>query len=353
MPPKYPFKNLVFEGGGVKGVAYVGALQALEERGVLEQVTRVGGASVGGINALLLSLRYTPEQVRRIIWKLDFKTFLDDSWGVLRDTRRFLRSFGWYRGDFFRAWAADLIGGRAGNPDATFNDLRQAGFRDLYLVGTNVSTGFSEVFSPEHTPRMRVADALRISMSIPFFFTAVRLMRRDLYVDGGLLRNFPVRLFDREKYLDPDCRGRHSFSPDYYAQDNRSRPRSSSPYLFNKETLGFRLDARDKISVFRDGAEPQRREIADLFDFVGAVVSTALDVQQAVHLESDDWQRTIYIDSLGVSTFDFGLKAAAKRDLIAQGRAGVEHYFDWYDNARGRNLPCNHPGYTRRGADEA
>jgi len=348
MTEKYPFRNLVFEGGGVKGIAYVGALGALAERGILGQITRVAGTSVGGVNALLLCLRYSPEQARKILWQLDFANFLDDSWGVVRDTRRFLRSYGWYRGDFFRNWAGALIRERVGNPDATFNDLQEANCLDLSLVGTNLSTGFSEVFSLEHTPRMRVADALRITISIPFFFTAVRGLRRDLYVDGGLLRNYPVRLFDRRKYIADDCMARHSFSPGYYETDNSARPASSSPFVFNKETLGFRLDTRDKISVFRDGAEPQRRDIQDMFDFVSAVVSTALDVQQTVHLESDDWQRTIYIDSLGVGTFDFDLKAASKRALIEQGKSGVEEYFQWYDNARGRNLPCNHPGYKRR-----
>jgi len=348
MADNYPFRNLVFEGGGVKGIAYVGALQALAERGILEQITRVAGTSVGGINALLLCLQYSPEQARKILWKLDFSNFLDDSWGLVRDTRRFIRSYGWYRGDFFRNWAGALIRERAGNADATFNDLNKAGFLDLSLVGTNLGTGFSEVFSLEHTPRMRVADALRITASIPFFFTAVRGLHKDLYVDGGLLRNYPVRLFDRRKYLADDCLARHSFSASYYEADNSNLPRTSSPYLFNKETLGFRLDSRDKISVFRDGAEPVRREIGDLFDFVSAVVSTVLDVQQTIHLESDDWQRTVYIDSLGVSTFDFNISAVGKRNLLEQGKLGVDRYFQWYDNARGRNLPCNHPGYKRR-----
>tara|TARA_Y100000815_G_scaffold226384_1_gene214278 strand:+ start:231 stop:413 length:183 start_codon:yes stop_codon:yes gene_type:complete len=46
----YPFRNLVFEGGGVKGIAYSGALAVLEERGILPQIRRVGGASAGAIN---------------------------------------------------------------------------------------------------------------------------------------------------------------------------------------------------------------------------------------------------------------------------------------------------------------
>ena len=53
---KYPFRNLIFEGGGVKGIAYSGALAVLEQRGILRRIKRVGGASAGAINASLLAL---------------------------------------------------------------------------------------------------------------------------------------------------------------------------------------------------------------------------------------------------------------------------------------------------------
>ena len=74
-------------------------------------------------------------------------------------------------------------------------------FLDIYLMGTNLSTGFSEIFSAEHTPRYCIADAARISMSIPLFFAAVRNVRSDVYVDGGMLDNYPVKIFDRTKYV--------------------------------------------------------------------------------------------------------------------------------------------------------
>ena len=55
----YHFKNLVFEGGGVKGIAYVGAMEILEKRGILQNIERVGGTSAGAINAVLLALNYS------------------------------------------------------------------------------------------------------------------------------------------------------------------------------------------------------------------------------------------------------------------------------------------------------
>jgi len=213
----YHFKNLVFEGGGVKGIAYVGAMEVLEKRGILKSLIRIGGASAGAINAVLLGLNYTLAETREILSQLNFRRFLDDSWGIIRDTNRLITEFGWYKGDYFREWIGDIIERKTGNSESTFlevNSLKADGkFRDLYFLGTNLSTGFGEVFSLEHTPRMCVADSVRISMSIPLFFAAKRSMRGDMYVDGGIVDNYPVKLFDRQKYV-----GGHARMPEYYSR---------------------------------------------------------------------------------------------------------------------------------------
>lgn len=331
------FRNLVFEGGGVKGIAYVGAMDELAKRGITQDIVRVGGTSAGAINAALVGLGYGLEETRSLLWGLNFKNFLDDSWGVVRDSARLIDEYGWYKGDFFRDWIGSVIKAKTGNSESTFADIEavkaQRGFRSLYFMGTNLSTHFSEVFSPEHSPRMCVADAVRISMSIPLFFAAKRSPRGDVYVDGGVLDNYPIKLFDREKYLSSPAAGR---ATDYYRRVNesvagRDRP-ISSPYTFNKETLGFRLDTREEISVFRDQAEPPHRRIDSFFDYGVALIETIMDAQASSHLHGDDWQRTIYIDTLGVKTTDFDLGADLKGKLVESGRAGVQAYFQWFDS---------------------
>ena len=84
----YPFRNLVFVGGGVKGIAYVGAMNVLETEGILKNITRVGGTSAGSINAVLFAAGFSNQETLRILSKLDFNVFKDDSWGVLRDMNR-------------------------------------------------------------------------------------------------------------------------------------------------------------------------------------------------------------------------------------------------------------------------
>lgn len=336
----YPFKNLVFEGGGVKGIAYVGALKVLKRKGILKQIERVGGASAGAIIALLVGLGYSVQELGEILGSLDFKNFMDDSWGVIRDTERLIREFGWYKGEFFRNWAAERIAEKAGNREATFEELKRKGnFPAMYFMGTNLSTHFSEVFSFEHTPRMCVADAVRFSMSIPLFFAARRSARGDVYVDGGVLDNYPIKLFDREKY-----KPAASIMRPYYRDHNEKlaeEKRAISPYVYNMETLGFRLDTAEEIAMFRDQAEPPHHTISDLFDYAWALVKTLMDGQANQHLHSDDWQRTIYINTLDVGTTDFDITKTKKAELVKQGRLGAETYLKWYDDPE--QTPINRP----------
>ena len=337
----YHFRNLVFEGGGVKGVAYVGAMQRLEEKGILADIKRVGGTSAGAINAVLVGLGYTSTQTMNIMNKLNFKKFMDDDLGVIRDFDRLLSEYGWHKGAFFRKWISKLIKKKTGNPNATFADVEklkdEKGFRDMYFIGTNISTHFAEVFSFEHTPRVCIADAVRISMSIPLFFASCRSPRGDVYVDGGLLNNYPVKLFDREKYLDAENLGNHGRETEYYKNHNQKLKRNGldlNPYVYNKETLGFRLDTEREIAVFRDQAQPVAEEIDDFTSYSWNLIKTIMDSQANTHLHSDDWQRTIYIDTLGVKTTDFSLSEARKKALAESGRKGTDIYFKWFDSPK-------------------
>ena len=348
MTGSYHFRNLVFEGGGVKGVAYVGALRELKKRDILQNIERVAGTSAGAINAVLFATGYKPRETTEILLDLDFKNFLDDDWGVVRNLYRVSKKYGWHKGDFFRKWIDKRIRAKTGKANSTFADLKRLNMTDLYLIVTNLSTGFSEVMSAEHTPDMPVADATRRSMSIPLFFTAVRNARKDVYVDGGVLRNYPVKVFDREKYIDAAKLAKHAVATEYYARDNARLRKSDCPFCYNKETLGFRLDSKEEIALFRDRLPPAAEKIDDFFGYASALLRTLMNVQNNAHLHSDDWQRTIYIDTLGIGTTDFELPDTKKRKLIRSGANAVIEYFDWYDSTRGKKLPNNHPRFKLR-----
>ena len=242
----YKFKNLVFEGGGVKGIAYVGALEVLEKEKILSKIKRVAGTSAGAMIAVLVGLGYTYEDLKKILWDLDFKNFMDGSWGVIRNTKRLLEDYGWYKGDFFRNLMGDYIKEKTGNSESTFADIaklmdKDNNFKDIYLIGSNLSTGYSEVFSYEHTPRMCVADAARISMSIPLFFAAIRGMRSDIYVDGGLLDNYAVRVFDRTKYVKTNL-----VRTEYYEQSTQGENTQDYGLCLQPRDFGIPLGQRNR-----------------------------------------------------------------------------------------------------------
>ncbi len=339
------FRNLVFEGGGVKGIAYVGALDVLEKRGVLDEIVRLGGTSAGAINAVLLGCGYTNAEQLNILRELDFKLFKDDSFGFVSDTQRLINEYGWYKGDYFHKWIGNLIADKLGSPSVTFKEFLAKTGRGLFLVGANLSTGFGEIFSEEHTPSMRVVDAVRISMSLPLFFASVKNPRGDVYVDGGLLYNYPIKLFDREKYIAEDERAFAMRETDYYAKENKAflkgANKNRARYVYNKQTLGFRLDSGREIAAFRYGNVEVARKIDGFLDYAQALLSTALAAQEMAHLHSDDWHRTVYIDTLGVSTTDFGITAKRRDALVASGKKGTKDYFKWFDTAEGDNAPSS------------
>ena len=337
------FRNLIFEGGGVKGIAYAGAMQILNQRGILKNIKRVGGTSAGAINALLFALGFDIPSQRKILEHTDFKEFMDDSFGIIRDIRRLAKLFGYHKGDFFTGWIADLIEEKLRDKKATFKDLKEAKSPDLYMLGTNLSTGYSEVFSAERHPDMPLAEAVRISMSIPLFFTAKRYgPRDDVYVDGGVMLNYPVKLFDRERYIDMKKERAAARTTDYYNKENArfllENP-GRSRYVYNCQTLGMRLDTSEEIALFRYNEPIKGKKIKKFTDYARCLLSAIMQGQENQHLHSDDWQRTIYINTLDVKTTNFNLSDDKKEALLQEGINGAENYFRWFEDSQ--EMPVN------------
>ncbi len=337
------FRNLIFEGGGVKGIAYVGALQVLEQRQILKNIVRCGGTSAGAINALLFALGYSNRETLDLMKSLDFKKFMDNSFGAIRDIRRLSKEFGWNKGDFFSGWIGELIRNKMGSEKATFADLQDAGRPALYMVGTNLATGYAEIFSAERHATMPLATAVRISMSIPLFFAAVRHgPRSDVYVDGGVQLNYPIKMFDRERYVDLKKEAYAIRETEYYNKENAlfalTKP-GRSRYVYNRQTLGMRLDTREEIGLYRYDEPLKGKPIRSFTDYARALLQALMNAQENIHLHSDDWHRTVYIDTLDVGTVDFDLPDEKKDQLLKSGITCAEDYFKWFEDPA--ESPCN------------
>ena len=321
-PPR-PYRNLVLEGGGIRGIAYGGALQVLEQQGVLAHITRVGGTSAGAIQAALLAVGYPADEIIAVVNNTPMQRLNDGRFLFVGGSTRLLKQYGWYRGDQFTRYLCELIGRKTQRPDLTLGELhalaqQQPGrFRDLYTTGTNLTRQRAETFSYETHPDLRVADAVRISMSIPLYFRAVLLDLQghvvtrpapgqpvEVLVDGGLLANYPLGLFDHPRY----------------------RPASSRTGP-NPETLGLRLDraeqiALDTVATGRQALAPY--EIHDFPSYVGALYTLALETLNPT--QPTDWPRTISINTLGFSPKVKHISLAQKQQLVESGRRGAQAF---------------------------
>ena len=329
---KHPYKQFVFEGGGVKGIGFLGALQQFEKTygpRSLNQIERVAGASAGAIMALFMGLNFTLKEMEHVLWSLDFNKFKDDSWGIVRDSARVVKHYGLFKGDFFESWINELIEAKTGNGNITFGEFKklmlehpEKGFKQMYFMGTNLSKSREEVFScgSKECERLPLATAVRISMSIPVFFAAPRLSKDaegylyrdtsgegDVYSDGGVLNNYPIKLFDA----------------------------SGHP---NNATLGFRLDSEEEIQRFRDGLLSKKStDISSLFGYANALVKVFYQFQDHEHARGHDRNRTVYIDTLGVSTTDFDLTDSDKKALIDSGEKAVKNFLQRVNPSLGTN----------------
>jgi NTE family protein len=338
-------RNLVFEGGGVWGIAYEGALLELEALGVVSNLRRVAGASAGAITAALLAVGFTPTELGVVLRETNFKSFQDEDFGYGRDTARLLGEYGWYKGDKFRDWIKKYIAAKVAalskqhgvaSPGAapTFQqlDVWQAALAKKgvnlpkpFLIGSNLSKQRRETYSVHESPNLKLHDGVRRSMSIPLFFACERGAKKDVIVDGGLTWNYPVNLFDHADYLEDPANG---IAVNYGATDL---------FRFNTETLGFRVDTTKELEFNLKDWSNEPLEIDNIVRYGWALVAFMRAIANKVHLHKNDWSRTVFIDvGEKIGFTDFALKAEQQKFLSDCGREGVRKYLEWRVSAKGR-----------------
>lgn len=210
--------DLVLSGGGVKGVGLVGAVVALMDAGYRPR--RVSGTSAGSIVGAVVAAaqigKMTSAQVKDLALQLDYSKFLDpgpvERVPFVGPSFALLRGTGIYKGDYARDWVRNQLADLGVH---TFGDLAidddelpvEQRYR-LVVTVADTTTGqlvrlpwdYRRVYGLDPDDQS-VADAVRASMSIPFFFRPVTLTsaegRTSTLVDGGLLSNFPVDSLDR------------------------------------------------------------------------------------------------------------------------------------------------------------
>lgn len=289
--------DAVFEGGGVKGIALSGAIQVCEVMGV--KWGKLAGTSAGAITASLVAAGYSANELIDImINKLNFKDFVDsNSNNKFFNLISVLVHFGLNKGEYFEEWITEMLANK--NVD-TFEDLKNSNEEIiLKVLASDVSNGQFMILPDSLTGypgtdinEFKVSHAVRMSMSIPIFFNPVKLLNKWLVVDGGLLSNFPVWIFDVKDRV-PE------------------RP-----------TIGFRLVEPDSKT---------KNNTLGIVSYLKSILSTLLEAHDEKYISEANFSRTIAIPTMGVKTTEFDITTEKKFLLLRSGQEAAIKFFKNFD----------------------
>lgn len=332
----------VFSGGGIKGLAFAGALAATEQVGYGDW-HELAGTSAGSITAMALAAGYDAKGLKRTLDAFDFSQIADygSSIHLLGAVRDLIFHESIVRGDELTNWIRALLEGSpldAVGADVTFGDLQRATGRTLVVIGADVAHsrmvvfprdvslyqasagGRAKALDPDAFP---VYKAVRISAGFPYFFPPVgglwdRFTKKEgVFIDGGVASAFPVFVFDK--------------------------PRPRHP------TWGFHLhggfDAKENQPSYRDinGVQWPTEMLHGILD----TAMNALDRFELPWFES----RVIPIPTGKVATLNFNLTTGEKKYLYDSGFNAAKAFFaapPSAENTYGRKIPWPKPPASAR-----
>lgn len=283
----------VFAGGGVKGFAYIGAIEELEQSGI--HFKRVAGTSAGAIIAAFLAAGISSEEMKKYLAELDHTVMRDETKLVQKlpflKWLRLYKKLGLYRGVELERWLEKKL---AQKGIFTFADLEPG---VLKIVASDLTNG-EIVVLPDDLKKYNidenhfsVAKAIRMSCSLPFFYEPVCLScngKKALIVDGGVLSNFPLWLFD---------------------QSIEERP-----------VIGFQLTSQHNVMG-------NNSEIDNGVQLVEALFKTMKNAHDRRHIENQLVKQIIFlpVDEL-VSTMDDQIDEKMMEKLMEIGRERTKAY---------------------------
>jgi len=261
--------------------------------------------------AALVAAGYTAAELRETIMEFDFNSLKDRAWEdllpVLSRTVSVLKDRGIYEGETFLEWMTGLLETKGVR---TFGDLvrrPEAELRYRYKLQV-IASDLTEqrlLVLPRDAHRLGIEDpdelsvamVVRMSMSIPVFFEPVSFTnpktgREHLLVDGGMLSNFPVWLFDAEEPLWP--------------------------------TIGLKFIEEDPRAPL--ATLGSHGGLLKVVDYARNLVETMMEAHDRFYIEETDFDRTIAIDALGVGTTEFDLPRERAMKLYDSGRAAAEKF---------------------------
>ncbi|HKV59528.1 MAG TPA: patatin-like phospholipase family protein [Ktedonobacteraceae bacterium] len=305
--------DLVLEGGGVRGIGHVGALSLMEEQGY--QWVNIAGTSAGAFVAALLAAGYKASELYDIMKnEVQFSRFAHDPGldGVmLVEALHMLQRAGMHTGNFIETFIQQKLGAKGivkfGDLVLNTREPKHSNFRyRLTVIASDISNE-SMLRLPQDMLRfgldpddLDIAQAVRMSASIPFFFMPIHKKHADgsasLIVDGGLLSNFPVYLFD-------------------------------VPHAPRRPTFGLRL-----VDAPPTAEQPwPPNPTGNAWQIGRALLNTLLRAHDRLYMDDHTYVRTIAIPVNGISGTKFDLSSEEANTLYHNGRKAAAQFFSTWD----------------------
>ncbi|VVP14732.1 patatin-like phospholipase family protein [Pseudomonas fluorescens] len=307
------FKNClgVFQGGGCKALAFVGAFKEAIARGVF--FSSVAGTSAGSIIAALIAAGAEPDDLEALIAETNFQSFKrppninvrvkDPSWArkilnigpkKYQALAQFMTHLGLFSSDELERWLEKNLQSLLGKTERVrFKDLNIP----LTVVATELGADKPIVWSYDKTPEESVAFAVRCSCSIPIFFQPVQ----GKYVDGGIISNLPT----------------------FALSDEQSRGYEKLLcFTFSNGTSSAN-------STLQNGNDKSNTYEATLEEYFSKLVSSVIDSAVTIQTNLQEDLHVIEISDLCLNTVDFDkINASSIQKMLNSGRLAAKSFFD-------------------------
>lgn len=195
---KKNISTLVLSGGGIKGLCYIGVLKKLEEikekknkknKLIDININTICGVSAGCIFGLLYILGYTSTELTEIFLSLNFKNLKKIK------IMNLVSTYGLDTGEKIMEFLSDLMEKKNFNKEMTLLELFNKTKIDFQIMVTNLNSYSYEKFNYITKPNLKVLDAIRMTISLPFIFS-INKLEENIYIDGGIIENYPIKLFE-------------------------------------------------------------------------------------------------------------------------------------------------------------
>jgi NTE family protein len=178
------YKTLVLSGGGIKGLIHLGGIQYMEENNLLDIDTYIG-TSIGGVIATLLSIDYKAKEIFNFL--LHFNLHNTKNMNIIN----LIDNYGLDDGKSLMFIFEKLLERKINKKDITLGELNKKFNKKIIICVTCLNEYKPYYFSYENYPDLSLLLVIRMTISVPFIFTAVKY-NNNLFVDGGLINNYPI-----------------------------------------------------------------------------------------------------------------------------------------------------------------